>query len=203
MQCRVASRLALAFAALAWSNRARADGSARARSTMTMIQRRHTLGGALAALSLGALAVETPLKKTDAVAAVRARELAFARTMAERDFNAFADFVSPEAVFLGGAHPLVGRAAIAAHWARFYQGGTAPFSWQPDEVVAHASGTLAHSTGPVTDAQGQGGSRFYTVWRLEGDGQWRAVFDNGYRVCAADPPVGFNEFLRHLRGRLA
>jgi ketosteroid isomerase-like protein len=152
-----------------------------------LIDRRATLGGALAALSLGALAAESPPQPgaADAAAAVRARELAFARTMAERRFAAFADFVSGEAVFLGGGHPLVGREAIAAHWQRFYDGPSAPFSWRPDDVVALASGTLAHSTGPVAGADGEVNSRFYTIWRLEPDGQWRVVFDNGYRSCEA------------------
>jgi ketosteroid isomerase-like protein len=158
-----------------------------------LVDRRTTLGGALAALSLGALAAETARPgAADAAAAVRARELAFARTMAERRFAAFGDFVSREAVFLGGGHPLVGREAIAARWQRFYEGPTAPFSWQPDDVVALASGTLAHSTGPVAGPDGAVDSRFYTIWRLESDGQWRVAFDNGYRSCEAPHPTRFD-----------
>jgi hypothetical protein len=29
-------------------------------------------------------------------------------------------------------------------------------------------------------------ARFYSVWRLEGPGVWRIVFDDGYKVCDCD-----------------
>lgn len=121
------------------------------------------------------------------VTAVRARETAFAQTMAVRDHDAFGRFVSAEAVFLNGGDPLVGRAAIVRHWQRFYEGEKAPFSWKPDTVVVLGSGRLAQTGGPVADADGHVGSRFQSVWRLEDDGQWRVVFDSGYRLCECPP----------------
>ena len=81
---------------------------------------------------------------------VRVREQAFARTMADRDFEAFATFVADDAVFLNGGRPLRGKAAVLAHWQRFFDTADAPFSWTPDLVEALPDGRLAHSEGPVS-----------------------------------------------------
>lgn len=152
-----------------------------------MIQRRHAVLAGLAGLwSSRLLASDAAAAHDRLVATVKARETAFAQTMADRDQEAFERFVSAEAVFLNGGRPLVGRAAIAQHWQRFYEGEQAPFSWKPDTVVVLESGRLAQTAGPVADAQGHVGSRFQSVWRLEDDGQWRVVFDSGYRLCDCD-----------------
>lgn len=52
-----------------------------------------------AAMGLPGLAVRAQTK--DPSAEVRAREVSFAKTMADRDFKAFLTFVSPEAIFFG------------------------------------------------------------------------------------------------------
>src|SRR5206468_2904963 len=88
-------------------------------------------------------------------------ELAFARTMAERDHAAFASFISDEAVFLMGGKPLRGKAAVVENWKRFYNEPKAPFSWQPDHVQVLDSGVLGYSTGPVFDDAGKPFARFY------------------------------------------
>lgn len=106
-------------------------------------------------------------------------ERAFAKSMADRDADAFARFLSDEAVFFSGPTPLRGKAAVIAHWKRFYEAPAAPFSWRPDRVEALDSGTLAFSTGPVFDPSGKCIARFNSVWRLEAPGTWRIVFDKG------------------------
>jgi ketosteroid isomerase-like protein len=116
---------------------------------------------------------------TDWTAAVEAREIAFAATMADRDFDAFLTFISPEAVFFNGNEPLRGRDAIASAWAAFFEGRAAPFSWHPDLVEVLASGALALTSGPVRDAAGAVVGRFNSVWRREPDGVWMVVFDKG------------------------
>ena len=112
-------------------------------------------------------------------AEVEAREVAFARTMADRDLEAFATFVSPEAVFFNGNEPIRGRDAVVAAWAGFFQGPEAPFAWRPDQVVVLTSGALAFSTGPVLSPSGEVVGRFNSVWRREADGVWRVVIDRG------------------------
>jgi len=118
---------------------------------------------------------------------VRAAETAFAKTMADRDHKAFASHVAEEAVFFGGGAVLRGRDAVAAGWAGFYEGPKAPFSWKPDQVEVLESGTLALSSGPVLDPQGNRVGTFISTWRLEADGVWRVIFDKGCPPCEAPP----------------
>jgi ketosteroid isomerase-like protein len=113
---------------------------------------------------------------------VRAREAAFAKTMADRDLAAFATFVARDAVFLGRT-ALRGRAAVVEGWKGLFEGPKAPFSWQPERVEVIDSGTLALSTGPVFDPQGQRVGTFNSTWRLDEDGEWRVVLDVGCPPC--------------------
>lgn len=121
------------------------------------------------------------LKKASGNAAseVKAREIAFAKTMADRDFDTFLTFISPEAVFFNGNEPLRGHEAISKAWAPFFEGEEAPFSWHPDVVEVLDSGSLALSSGPVKRPSGETAGRFNSVWRKDKDGQWRVVFDKG------------------------
>ena len=131
---------------------------------------------ALTAMASGAAAepdIET-LKRQVADA-----ERAFARSMADRDHAAFTRHLSEQAIFFSGPRPLIGKAAVADGWKRFFDGKDAPFSWEPDQVEVTSDGLLAHSTGPVRDPAGKPFARFNSVWRLEAPGTWRIVFDKG------------------------
>jgi len=110
---------------------------------------------------------------------VEAREIAFAKTMADRDLDAFRSFISTEAIFFNGNEPVRGRDAIVQAWAPFFDGEAAPFSWHPDVVEVLESGSLGLSSGPVMAASGEQVGRFNSIWRKEADGQWRVVFDKG------------------------
>jgi ketosteroid isomerase-like protein len=113
---------------------------------------------------------------------VREAELGFAATMARRDSVAFATYVADEAVFFG-AGPIRGKAAVIDGWRGFFEGATAPFSWEPETVEVLESGTLAISTGPVRNPQGQRIGTFNSIWRREADGRWLVVFDKGCPPC--------------------
>lgn len=119
---------------------------------------------------------------------VRQAELAFAASMAERDFGKFRALLSDEAVFFGSKRVMRGKAEVAEVWKRFFEGPKAPFSWAPDSVEVLASGTLAHSSGPVYDPDGKLISRFNSIWRLEAPGVWRIVFDKGDTACDCAKP---------------
>lgn len=106
-------------------------------------------------------------------------ERGFAATMARRDFEGFAQFLSREAVFMNPNGAARGKEAVAAAWRACFDKPQAPFSWEPTDVEVLASGTLAYSSGPVRDAGGKPVGRFNSVWRLEGPGTWRVVFDRG------------------------
>lgn len=128
--------------------------------------------------SLPAAPVGAQERHMDLENQVRNAERAFARTMAERDVIAFSSFISEEAVFFG-RRTLRGRTEIVDGWSAFFEGDDAPFSWEPDRVEVLPSGTLAHSSGPIRDPEGQQVGTFNSVWRLELDGRWRVVFDKG------------------------
>ena len=114
---------------------------------------------------------------------VRARERAFARTMADRDHAAFVTFLADEAVFVGQKQAFRGKAAVAEGWKRLFEGPQAPFSWEPERVEVVESGELALSSGPVRDPSGKRTGTFNSVWRREADGAWKIVLDNGCPPC--------------------
>ncbi|HKZ33410.1 MAG TPA: nuclear transport factor 2 family protein [Vicinamibacteria bacterium] len=145
-----------------------------------MIERRTLLTGCL--LLLGGAALAPAAESREAlVAAVKAREIAFAKTMADRDHAAFGTFVAEDAVFMGQT-PFHGRKAVVEGWKPFFE-GPAPFSWSPDRVEVTLSGTLAISSGPVFDPAGNRVSTFNSTWRLDKDGVWRVVLDIGCLPC--------------------
>jgi len=144
------------------------------------------LAGALAATVLTA-AVPARAADLEALAAkVRAREEAFAKSMADRDHAAFTTLVATDAVFLGRTE-LRGRAAVAAGWKPYFDGPQAPFSWRPERVHVIDSGTLALSTGPVFDPTGVRVGTFTSTWRLDEDGEWRVLLDSGCPPCPCEP----------------
>ena len=120
---------------------------------------------------------------TQQKAQVMAAERGFAKTMADRDFAAFATFVSDEAIFYSGPEPRRGKQAVVEWWKRFYEKPEAPFSWEPESVEVLASGTLALSSGPVRDRNGKQIATFNSIWRLEAPGTWRIIFDKGEAAC--------------------
>jgi ketosteroid isomerase-like protein len=123
----------------------------------------------------------------DLASEVRSTELAFARTMADRDVEAFRSYVADEAVFFGGSGPLRGADAVTAAWGRFFEGDEAPFSWEPESVEVLDSGTLALSSGPVRDPEGNVIGTFNSIWRRATDGSWKVVFDKGCPACDCEP----------------
>ena len=110
-------------------------------------------------------------------------ERAFAATMKARDHAGFVSFLAEDAIFFNGKQVQHGKQEVAAAWKRLYEKPAAPFSWEPDEVEVLASGTLAHSSGPVYSPDGKLVARFNSVWRLEAPGKWRIVFDKGQDIC--------------------
>lgn len=138
-----------------------------------------------AALAIGGTAVAQGGTPQTWRAEVFAAERAFAKTMADRDHEAFGRHLAEDSVFFGSRSVAHGRAAVMAAWKAFFDGPQPPFSWEPDQVEVLASGQLALSTGPVRDAQGRVIARFNSIWMRGADGRWQVVFDKG---SPPDPP---------------
>ena len=114
---------------------------------------------------------------------VRKTEIAFAKTMADRDIKAFASFLTADSVFLSAGKASRGPAEVVAAWKSLFEGPQAQFSWAPEHVEVVNSGTLAMSQGPVLDPNGKRIGTFNSVWRREKGGVWKIVLDNGCPSC--------------------
>lgn len=132
-----------------------------------------------------------PLAADQAADELRAAEIAFAASVADRDLERFASFLDEEAVFVG-ATVLRGRQAILEGWSIFFSEGGPELAWQPEIVEVRSDG-LGLSRGPYTlTARGAEGSRstsrgtFTSIWRRREDGGWKILFDAGCPPCAAE-----------------
>ena len=133
-------------------------------------------------ISLTTLHQDSTLAQSSRTALSRqvfAAESSFAATMAKRDLDGFAAFISQEAVFFGDTASLRGKAAVVDAWRKFFTGPNAPFSWKPEVIEVLSSGTLALSSGPVQDPGGKLIGTFNSIWRRDADGRWRVIFDKG------------------------
>jgi ketosteroid isomerase-like protein len=111
-------------------------------------------------------------------------EVAFAKTMADRDHAKFTSFLADEAIFFGSKSVMRGKSAVAEKWKPFFEGAEPPFAWAPEKVEVLESGTLAMSSGPVTDPKtGERVGTFNSTWRREADGTWKIVLDIGCPPC--------------------
>jgi ketosteroid isomerase-like protein len=114
---------------------------------------------------------------------LRAAEIAFAKTLADRDHAGFVGFLSEEAVFFAGDKELRGRDAVVAAWKPLFEGADAPFSWAPDVVAVLDSGRLGLTSGAVRDPEGNRIATFNSIWRRTDEGTWKIVFDRGCPPC--------------------
>lgn len=121
-------------------------------------------------------------------AEVMAAERAFAATMAHRDLQAFGEFLDEDAVFFSATDVQRGREAVIAAWKPFFAAPQPSFSWTPEQVELAGDGSLALSTGPVFDARGEPIGSFSTLWRRQGTGVWKVVFDKGCNACRCAQP---------------
>ena len=135
----------------------------------------------LIALDAAAVPLPSPADLAATAADVKAAEIAFAKTMADRKFDRFGDFVAADAVF-NGRTVQIGHAAVLETWKAYFDAPKPPFSWAPDAVAPTADGRHALSTGLVHDTAGKLIGRFTSIWRKDADGHWRVVADQGVGV---------------------
>jgi ketosteroid isomerase-like protein len=129
------------------------------------------VAGAAAAEDLAALATQ-----------VRATEIAFAKTLADRDVKAFRAMIAPDVIWLAD-QPLRGPDQVLTRWQKFFDAPQPPFSWSPELVEVQEGGKLALSTGPVLNAAGKRIATFTSIWRREPSGDWKIIFDRGSPDC--------------------
>ncbi|WP_255595103.1 DUF4440 domain-containing protein [Lysobacter sp. BMK333-48F3] len=135
-----------------------------------------------------AAAAQAPAVRLDAdECAVWARELSFARSVAEHDAQAFAEHLHPQAAFgAGRPQPTRGRERIAQDWTGLIEGKQTLLRWYPTRVTIAGARDVAWSTGPALYQRVQPGAQpryalgaFQSVWHRGADGVWRVLFDDG------------------------
>ncbi|HWN47860.1 MAG TPA: nuclear transport factor 2 family protein [Steroidobacteraceae bacterium] len=119
---------------------------------------------------------------TELAEQVRATEIAFAKTLADRDVKTFTSMIAPDVIWLADK-PLRGPAEVLTNWQKFFDGPTAPFSWAPEIVEVQEGGKLALSTGPVMNGEGKRVGTYTSIWRREKSGKWLIIFDRGCPQC--------------------
>ena len=143
-------------------------------------------------------AAQPGVKLSAAECEVWARELGFARSVAEHDAAAFAGSIAPGAVFgPKRPQPLRGRDAVVAGWAGIISGKDLLLSWYPRRVVIGGEPDIAYSSGPALyeDPASETKQRFrlgafQSIWHRDADGVWRVLFDDGIEpVPASDAEV--------------
>ena len=144
--------------------------------------------GLLNVVAFPAIADNSPAQESlaELTEQVRATEIAFAKTLADRDAKAFVRMIAPDVIWLADA-PLRGPAQVLTRWQKFFDAPQPPFSWAPETVEVQEGGKLALSTGPVIDPAGKRVATYTSIWRREESGEWRIIFDSGnpYCDCAA------------------
>lgn len=128
-------------------------------------------------LAAALLLLTTAVAVGDPVTDVADTERAFAKAFADRDQAKFFSFVADDATFLSKGTTLQGKARVVEVWSAFFDGPVAPFAWAPDRVSVSADVTLALSSGPVFDQEGNHVGSFMSTWRKQQDGTWKVVFD--------------------------
>ena len=113
---------------------------------------------------------------------VRATEVAFAKTLADRDVKTFRAMIAPDVIWLADV-PLRGPDQVVRNWQKFFDAPQAPFSWSPELVEVQDGGRLALSTGPVLNSAGKRVGTYTSIWRREASGEWKIIFDRGCPVC--------------------
>lgn len=147
-------------------------------------------------MSASAQAPQTPnAAHSQAECEVWARELGFARTVADHDPAAFADHVAAGAVFgAGRARQTRGREAIVARWGGIIEGRHVTIEWYPVRTTIGGVDGIAWSEGPSLLIENPGTPEakyslggYRSVWHRDPDGVWRVLFDDGSDSAPATP----------------
>lgn len=123
---------------------------------------------------------------------VRCREIAFSRSVENKNIESFRSFLDVDARFVGRAVDR-GPDEISASWRIFFSDGGPNIKWRPQFVEVLVDRSLALTRGPyrmiAEDPDGnpvESWGTFNSVWRKNSDGEWRIIFDAG--STSATPP---------------
>jgi ketosteroid isomerase-like protein len=144
-----------------------------------------TVGVALAVASPNAQAPSSTLRA--AADQIVKSDAAFAQSVADKNREKFLSFIADVTSFNGGtANELRGRDAVMKAWEDFFAPDGPTLTWTPIKGEVIGAGDVGYTTGRSVyrqkDANGKLVERrgqYLTVWRKQGDGSWKVVFDTG------------------------
>ena len=140
---------------------------------------------AAALLSLGGCSSTPPVNLAAEEKAIRAVEADFAKAVAAKDLDKSVSFYAENAAMLNQNEAVaVGKPAIRASWTRMLAMPNLALTWAVDKVQVAAGGDLAYDygnykmsyTGPSGKKVSDVG-KYATIWKKQGDGNWKAVLD--------------------------
>lgn len=154
------------------------------------------------ALTLGLVTIlgacQPPADHSAAAAeAVRAADIAWAKTFTDKDAAAVAGYLESEGVIMPPNAPAVtGQAGARAMFESYFAMPGLTGAWQPTKVEASRSGELAYSSGTyemsMNDSAGNpvpDRGKYATIWRMQADSSWKVVLD----IFNSDLPVAAPE----------
>lgn len=148
-----------------------------------------SLAVVLAMLCSPAVGTSTESGLIELEQSLRAAEMAFAASVAEKNLERFESHLDPDAIFMGG-RILAGKEAILDAWKVYFDDNAPVLEWHPEDVAVRANGKMGITRGPYTlrtrTSDGQEETRtgsFSSVWELQKDGRWRILFDSGCAPC--------------------
>jgi ketosteroid isomerase-like protein len=141
-------------------------------------------------LALGCLTLLHANPREKALRELVSAELAFAELAAKTNTpEAFLTYLTDDAIMFSNG-PCNGKSLYAGRPA-----DSSLLAWAPDFADVAASGDFGFDTGPYTyrpkrtDEKPAGHGHFVTVWKKQPSGEWRVIFDTGYKHPAPDSAV--------------
>lgn len=150
------------------------------------IQNAVLIGTLLSFVVPGGARAQAPDLQAEASRIVQA-DAAFAKSVADKDRQAFLTFLSGVTTFNGGSpNEVHGRDAVMKQWSVFFEPDGPALTWVPIKGEVIGAGDLGYTVGrsvsrrkaadgTITERHGQ----YLTVWTKEDDGSWKVIFDTG------------------------
>jgi ketosteroid isomerase-like protein len=152
-----------------------------------MTMRQALAAGVVIAAASTSVAAQRPPDLDAAAAQIVKADAEFARAVAERNRDRFLSFIADVTTFAGGsANELRSKDAVWKEWSEFFLPAGPTLTWTPTKGEVIGAGDIGYTTGrAVLRARGADGkvserhTQYITVWKKQGDGSWKVIFDTG------------------------
>jgi ketosteroid isomerase-like protein len=121
-----------------------------------------------------------------AQAAIMKADEDFNRSVADRNRERFLALIADQVTFGGGSpNELNSKDEIWKAWSAFFDPKGPTLTWHPSKAEVLAGGDVGYTTG-FSERRAPNGTvnkgNYLTVWKMQKDGSWKAIFDTGSAV---------------------